>query len=57
MIAVLDTGKVIDISGTPPFVSQHRQTGNGFSLRIEANTTEPVKYKGAAVTSTKRGIR
>jgi len=54
---VLDAGKVIDISGTPPFVSQHRQTGNGFSLRIEASTTEPVKYKGAAITSTKRGIR
>ena len=53
----LSAGKTVDLSDTPPFVTEHRITAQEFSVRYEGSATQPITGDGMSISGQMRGVR
>ncbi len=53
----LTTGKTLAVGGNGPYRTSHRITARKISMRMEANATQAVKYKGSTAVIVERGER
>ena len=56
-LPVFDTGTLIDIFAAGPYLSQHRQTGKLFAVRLEGLASNRVEWRGADAAYATRGRR
>lgn len=54
---VFDAGTALDIAGAGPYLSQHRQTGKLFAVRLEGSASNRVEWRGADAAYATRGRR